>query len=104
MAASAGITGGYVLALEAALLAFGVHLGLGPVAAVYLGASAIGAVAPIPGGVGPFEAAVVTGLTVYGVAAGPAVAAVIAYRLITYWLPVGPGAVALHLLRRSGAL
>jgi len=104
LGASAGISLGYILALDAALLSFGVHLGLGPVAAVYLGSSAIGAVAPTPGGVGPFEAAVVTGLSAYGVAGGPAVAAVIAYRLITYWLPVAPGAVLLHLLRRSGTL
>jgi glycosyltransferase 2 family protein len=104
LGASAGISLGYILALDASLLAFGVHLGLGPVAAVYLGSSAIGAVAPTPGGVGPFEAAVVTGLSAYGVAGGPAVAAVIAYRLITYWLPVAPGAVLLHLLRRSGTL
>ncbi len=104
LTASAAISAGYIVALDAALLAFGVHLGLGPVAAVYLGGSAVGAVAPTPGGVGPFEAAVVTALSAYGVAAGPAVAAVIAYRLITYWLPVAPGALSLHVLRRTGAL
>jgi len=102
--AVAGISGAYILALDAALRAFGVQLGLGPVAAVYLGGSAVAAVAPTPGGVGPFEAAVVTALSAYGVAAGPAVAAVIAYRLITYWLPVAPGIVAFHVLRRSGTL
>lgn len=101
---SAAISGCYVLALAASLRAFGVQLGLGPVAAVYLGGSAVAAVVPVPGGVGPFEAAAVTALSAYGVAPGPAVAAVIAYRLITYWLPVAPGALSLHVLRRSGAL
>jgi undecaprenyl-diphosphatase len=104
LGASAGLTLAYVLALDAALVAFGVHLGFPALAAVYLGGSAVGAIAPTPGGVGPFEAALVAGLSAYGVAAGPAVAAVIAFRLITYWLPVAPGALCLHLLRRSGAL
>jgi uncharacterized membrane protein YbhN (UPF0104 family) len=35
---------------------------------------------------------------------GSAVAAVLVYRLITYWLPVLPGAVAFRLLRRQGTI
>lgn len=101
---SAGISAGYILALAAALEAFGVHLGLGSVAGVYLTSSAVAAAAPTPGGVGPFEAAAVAGLGALGVHAGPAVASVITYRLITYWLPVAPGGVALHTLRRRGLL
>jgi undecaprenyl-diphosphatase len=104
VATTAGISAGYILALAAALAAFGVQPGLGTVAGVYLASSAVSAIAPIPGGVGPFEAAAVAGLGTLGVAAGPAVAAVLTYRLITYWLPVAPGAVALHLLRRRDML
>jgi uncharacterized membrane protein YbhN (UPF0104 family)/membrane-associated phospholipid phosphatase len=104
LAASAGISGCYILALDASLRAFGAHPGLVVVAGIYLGSSAVGALAPTPGGIGPFEAAAVAGLGGAGVAAGPAVAAVIAYRLLTYWLPVAPGAVALHRLRRRGVL
>jgi undecaprenyl-diphosphatase len=102
--ASAGVSLGYILALAAALAAFGVHTGLGTVAGVYLGAGAIAAVAPTPGGVGPFEAAAVAALGGLGVGAGPAVATIITYRLITYWLPVAPGAVALQRLRRDSVL
>ncbi len=102
--AAAGISSAYILALAATLRAFGIGLGLGPVAVVYLGGSAVAAVTPSPGGVGPFEAAAVTALSAYGVAAGPAVAAVIVFRLITYWLPVAPGGLCLHLLRRAGTL
>jgi len=102
--AALGISGAYILALAATLHAFGIGLGLGPVAAVYLGGSAVAAVTPSPGGVGPFEAAAVTALSAYGVAAGPAVAAVIVFRLITYWLPVAPGGLSLHFLRRAGTL
>ena len=104
LACSAGMTGAYIAALAAALAAFGVHASLASVAVVYLTSSAVAAVAPTPGGVGPFEAAAVAGLGAVGVAAAPAVAAVITYRLITYWLPVAPGAAALHRLRKCGAL
>ena len=104
LTASAGISGCYILALDASLRAFGAHPGLEVVAGIYLGSSAVGALAPTPVGIGPFEAAAVAGLGGAGVAAGPAVAAVIAYRLLTYWLPVAPGAVALHRLRRRGVL
>jgi len=46
----------------------------------------------------------VAGLGALGVTPGPAVAAVITYRLITYWLPVAPGVVALHRVRRRKEL
>ncbi len=97
--ASAGISVAYILALTAALAAYGARPGLATVAGVYLASSAVASVAPTPGGVGPFEAAAVAGFGALGVGAGPAVAAVITYRLISYWLPIVPGAVALHLLR-----
>jgi uncharacterized membrane protein YbhN (UPF0104 family) len=54
--------------------------------------------------VGAFEAAAVAGLEAVGVAAAPAVAAVIVYRLFTYWLPVLPGAAALGALRRKAVI
>ena len=104
LAANAGVTLAFVLALDAALAAFRVHLPVTSVAAVYLGGSAVAAAAPTPGGVGPFEAAVVAGLGALRVPAAQAVAATLAFRLITYWLPVAPGAAALHRLRRSGTL
>jgi undecaprenyl-diphosphatase len=46
----------------------------------------------------------VAGLTAAGAASGPAIAAVLTYRLITYWLPVIPGFVAFRVLRRSGSI
>jgi uncharacterized membrane protein YbhN (UPF0104 family) len=33
---------------------------------------------------------------------GPAVAAVLAYRLVTYWLPILPGWISFHVLERRG--
>ncbi len=48
------------------------------------------------------EAALVAGLTGIGLPAGPAVSAVLTYRLATYWLPVVPGWAALRVLQRRG--
>ena len=58
--------------------------------------------APSPGGLGAIEAALIAGLTGVGMQAGPAVSAVLLYRLATYWLPVAPGWLAWRaLLRRD---
>jgi undecaprenyl-diphosphatase len=101
---AAGITSCYTLALAAACQAFGVGLPLTTITAVFLGGSAVAAAAPTPGGLGALEAALVAGLTAAGASSGPAIAAVLVYRLVTYWLPVIPGGVAYHLLRKSGSL
>ena len=55
------------------------------------GRRALAAAAPTPGGLGAIEAALVAGLTGVGMQPGPAVSAVLLYRLATYWLPVLPG-------------
>jgi uncharacterized membrane protein YbhN (UPF0104 family) len=85
------ITLAYIGAFAAAVEAFGGGPGIVVIGAVYLGASALAAAAPTPGGLGAIEAAPVAGLNGVGVAAGPAVSAVLLYRLATYWLPVAPG-------------
>lgn len=101
---SAGVTAGYALALVAAVQAFGGGLAPVKIVAVYLGASALAAMAPTPGGLGALEAALVAGLTGLGSATGPAVAAVLVYRLVTYWAPVLPGLVLFRRLRRQSLL
>jgi undecaprenyl-diphosphatase len=101
---SAGVTAGYALALVAAVEAFGGGLPATKIVAVYLGGSALAAVSPTPGGLGALEAALVAGLTGVGAAAGPSVAAVLVYRLVTYWAPVLPGLVLFRRLRARGAL
>jgi hypothetical protein len=53
-----------------------------------------------PGGIGAFEAAAIVGLTGVGLANGPAVSAVVLYRLATYWLPVAPGWLCWRVLQR----
>ncbi len=94
------ITLAYVGGLVASVQAFGGHAGITEIGAVYLGAAVIAAASPTPGGLGAIEAALVAGLTGIGVPPGPAVSAVLTYRLATYWLPVIPGWAAWRLLQR----
>jgi uncharacterized protein (TIRG00374 family) len=94
------VTLAYIMALNASVIALGGHVGIAKVGAVYLAASAVASAAPTPGNLGALEAALVAGLTGVGVAGGDAVAAVLTYRLATYWFPVLPGWVAWHLVQR----
>jgi uncharacterized protein (TIRG00374 family) len=99
---SAGVTLAYVAALACAVAAFDGGIPFAQVGAVYLGASLIAAAAPTPGGLGALEAALVAGLTGVGMDPALAVAAVLSYRLLTFWVPVLPGWLCFrHLERRS---
>jgi undecaprenyl-diphosphatase len=95
-----GVTLGNALALAACLAAFHANANLLEVIVVYLGGSAVASVSPTPGALGAVEAALVAGLTGVGVAAGPAVAGVLAFRLVTFWVPTVPGFWAFRLVRR----
>jgi undecaprenyl-diphosphatase len=97
---SAGVTAGYAFALAASLAAFGAKASLADVFVVYLGGAAVASVSPTPGSLGAVEAALLAGLTGVGVAAGPAVAGILAFRLLTFWLPTVPGFVAFRTVRR----
>jgi uncharacterized membrane protein YbhN (UPF0104 family) len=92
-------------ALQAAgLAAVGQALGL-PVppahmAVAYLAATVAVALVPTPGGIGSVEAALVVALIAAGGPAAVATAVVLAYRIITVWLPLVPGALTLGALVR----
>lgn len=86
-----GVTGSFILTLAAAVAAFGGGVSFPEIGAAYLVAAALGSAAPTPGGLGAVEAALVTALTGYGMASGPAVSAALTFRLVTYWLPMLPG-------------
>lgn len=101
---SAGVTLTYALALACCLAAFGAHLPLVSTVAVYLAGAAVASVSPTPGGLGAMEAALVAGLTAVGASTGPAVAAVLAFRLLTFWLPILPGWLAYRALRADGTI
>ena len=89
---------------EAAVNAFGGGISVAKVGAVYLAASALAAATPTPGNLGAIEAALVAGLTGVGMESGPAVSAVLTYRLATYWLPILPGWLAWWYLQRKNYL
>ena len=98
------ITLAYIGGLAASVEAFGGGVGLAALGVVYLGASAISAASPTPGGLGAIEAALIAGLTGVGMSSGAAVSAVLTYRLSTYWLPILPGWLSLRLLQRRDFL
>jgi uncharacterized protein (TIRG00374 family) len=98
---SVGLTLSYGLVLAASVGAFGGDVSLPAVLAVYLGGTAVAAASPTPGNLGAVEVALSAGLTTVGVAAGPAVAAVLLYRLLTFWLPVLPGFLAFLYMQKQ---
>ncbi|WP_280883285.1 lysylphosphatidylglycerol synthase transmembrane domain-containing protein [Streptomyces pseudovenezuelae] len=92
-------------ALQAAgLVLVGQALGLSvpPVhmAVAYLAATVAVALVPTPGGIGSVEAALIVALVAAGGPAAVATAVVLAYRIITVWLPLLPGALTLGALVR----
>jgi len=101
---SVGVTLAQAFVLVASLEAFGVHLPVVTVVAVFVAGSALAAAAPTPGGLGALEAALVAGLAQVGAPTAPAVAAVLTARLIGYWLPILPGGLAFKRLRRRQML
>ncbi len=61
----------------------------------------LGGLLPIPGGIGGIDGGLIGALVVYGLPAAATTAAVLAYRLILFWLPLLLGAVAFRALRRG---
>ncbi|HEX6311048.1 MAG TPA: lysylphosphatidylglycerol synthase domain-containing protein [Acidimicrobiia bacterium] len=87
-----------------ALAAVNAHVSLDTVIVVYVLGSTVGGAAPTPGGLGAVEAALVAGLTAAGTDPDLAVAGVLSFRFLTYWLPIPLGYLALHRLRNEGLL
>jgi uncharacterized membrane protein YbhN (UPF0104 family) len=61
----------------------------------------LGGLLPIPGGVGGIDGGLIGTLIVYGAPAAATVAAVLAYRVILFWLPLIVGGAAFLALRRG---
>jgi uncharacterized membrane protein YbhN (UPF0104 family) len=98
------LTTGLAAALWACVEAVGGHLTMLPLLVVLLGASALGATVPTPGGVGGVEAALTGGLVAAGLPLAQAVPAVVLYRALTFWLVVPVGTLAAAELRRRDLL
>jgi uncharacterized protein (TIRG00374 family) len=80
--------------------AFGLSPPLTVIAMGYL-IGQLGGLLPIPGGIGGIDGGLIGALIVYGAPAAGTVAAVFAYRLILFWLPLILGATAFSALRRD---
>jgi uncharacterized protein (TIRG00374 family) len=98
------LSAAYIGCLDVCIHAFGGSVGIAGVAVVYLTGSAIGSLVPTPGGLGAVEAALSAGLTAAGLPGAVALSSVLLYRLLTFWLPVPIGWVALRYLERRQAL
>ncbi len=98
------VSAGYILCLAACVQATGRSVPVASVAVVYLTGSALGSLFPTPGGLGAVEFALTAGLTAAGLPGAAAGSAVLLFRLITFWLPVPAGWVALSYLERKQAL
>ncbi len=90
----------YIFCLATCVAAFGGSVPIAKIGFVYLTASAVGSIIPTPGGLGAVEFALTAGLTAAGVPSGVALSSVLLFRLLTFWLPVPLGWVALHYLER----
>ena len=86
--------------LWATYRAFGTTVPLSVVLMGYL-IGQLGGLLPIPGGVGGIDGGLIGTLVVYGARAAATAAAVLAYRVILFWLPLIVGGAAFVSLRRG---
>lgn len=91
----------YTLVLVCAARSLGLQLSVLQVFVVFSVGMLTSTVTPTPGGLVGAEAGLFAGFVAYGVASPTAGAAVVLYRLVTYWLPLVPGVFALLLARRQ---
>ncbi len=93
------LTATYTLILLCTARSIGIGLSLFQIFIVFSIGMLTSTVTPTPGGLIGAEAGLFAGFVAYGVSAADAGAAVLLYRLVSYWLPLTPGAVALALAR-----
>jgi uncharacterized membrane protein YbhN (UPF0104 family) len=97
-------TGCFIVAFSASLAAVHAGTSIGTAMIVYLAGSTVAAAAPTPGGIGAVEAALVAGLTATGTPTDLAVAGVLVFRILTYWVTFLPSWLAVRRLRRAKLL
>jgi len=94
----------YSLCLLACLTAYGGSLSVAEIVFVNTSASFLASLVPVPGGIGVMEAAMVSGLTAFGIPPEIATATVVTHRLFTTYLPPIWGNFATKKLIRDGYL
>jgi uncharacterized protein (TIRG00374 family) len=88
------------LTLIAVLYALGAEPRPSLVLLAFCAAQLLGTMPLTPGGLGFVEAGLTGTLALAGVGAGAAVVATLAYRLVSFWLPIPAGAIAAVVHRR----
>ena len=88
-----------LLCLYVTFLAFGYRIGVVYLVLGYVIAYAVGTLAPTPGGLGAVEGLMIALFVGFGVPSAIAVAVVLVYRLINFWLPIPPGLVSYAVIR-----
>lgn len=83
-----------LLSLDLMFLAFGYQPGFGPLTVAYAAANIASAIPLTPGGLGVIEVALVAITVGFGAPRPIAILAVLGYRIVNFWLPLLPGAVA----------
>jgi uncharacterized membrane protein YbhN (UPF0104 family) len=88
------------LVLLATFHAFGLSPPLIIVLMAYL-CGQLGGILPLPGGIGGIDGGLIGTLIVYGIPVAEATAAVLAYRVVLFWIPLAMGIPAWFFLRRG---
>ena len=93
-----------LLSLDLVFVALGYQPGFGPLAVAYAAANIASAIPLTPGGLGVIEVTLVAVTVGFGAPRPTAVLAVLGYRIVNFWAPLIPGAIAYVWLRlRRGA-
>ena len=88
-----------LLSLDLVFLALRYQPGFGPLTVAYAAANIAAAIPLTPGGLGVIEVTLVAVTVGFGAPQATAVLAVLGYRIVNYWLPLIPGAIAYIRLR-----
>jgi uncharacterized protein (TIRG00374 family) len=91
----------FAVALSMFTRAFGYDLSLAELLLINISVSLLGSLVPVPGNIGVAEFGLTVGLTAAGMTPETAVAAVLLYRIATYYLPPVWGFFAMQWLQRN---
>jgi len=95
---------GFVLAFYSSLQAFGRQLSFTDVAVIFFVGNTVGALLPTPGGLVGVEGALIAGLSAAGLPVAIGTSVTLLFRLVTYWLRIPIGWVALKYLESKNDL
>lgn len=88
-----------LLCLYVTFLAFDYRISVVYLVLGYIVAYAVGTLAPTPGGLGAVEGLMIALFVGFGVPSAIAVAVVLVYRLINFWMPIPPGLISYAIIR-----